>query len=181
MELSLIWFSFWLIYNYILVPAKLSCHKGPLTAGFVFLLFTFLSIYSAFDKDLIKFLPLLTLYIMSAFIIYPYKPHITGLLLNSLFQITWLYSFILITGSNFTLLGFIFFVYHIPILFLDVINMRVRILLLILSSVGGIAIAMLLVIPTYPYSLLAGILLHFLTYVIFLVPLDQKYKIGIIN
>jgi len=159
----------------------MSCHKGPLKAGLVFILFTFLSLYSAYDIGIVKFMPFLTLYIMRALIIYPYKSHITGLLLNSLFQMSWLYCFALLTGSNFTLLGFIFFAYHIPILFLNTINMKVRVILLILSSIGGIVIAFLLIIPTYPYSLLAGILLHFLTYFVFLVPLDSKYKIGIIN
>lgn len=170
-----------MIYNFILVPAKLSCHKGPLTSGLIFILFTFLNIYSAFQKDIVKFLPFLTLYIMSALVIYPSRPKITGLLLNSLFQISWLYCFIPIVGFNFTVLGFIFFLYHIPILILTGLKINLRLLLLSLSSLGGILIAMLLVLLPFPYSLLAGIILHFCTYFIFLIPLDGRFKMGVIN
>jgi hypothetical protein len=181
LELTLIWFSFWVFYNYILVPTNRSFHKAPLISGIVFVLFSFLSTYSAFGLEINKFLPFYILYIMSALIIYPYKQDLTGLLLNSLFQITWLYSFTIITGPNITLLGLIFFIYHIPILILDIVNIKVRVLMLTLSSVGGIVIALLLLIFPFPYSLLSGILLHFLTYYIFLLPIDRKYKFGIIN
>jgi len=114
------------------------------------------------------------------FLSYITKNKEIGRLSNSLFQMTWFLSITFFLNGSFLLLGFVFFLSHLPILFAKHLKMKVRVLLLIASLVGGIVVAWLLLNISIPYNLIIAVFSHYIFYV-FLRPIDRRYKMNIIQ
>ena len=175
-----IWWFLWYAYNFILLPKKRSTEATPYLLGCIFIISSLTCLYIAFGPNMLISLPGLAFVIALSFVLTLVNKRETGRLLNSLFQITWLYSFTSFTGGNFWLLGLIFFAGHLPLFVVKHVGMPGKLLVLSFSFFGGFAIAFMLVTLPYPFSIFAGIGLHYFTYML-VRPYDQKYKMNLIN
>lgn len=182
--LYIIWFVFWYLYNFYGVPKGITTEKRPIFFSILYCVLTCLIlIISGASAEIIA--NILTFFLVILLINASKKGEDMWCdrLSNSAFQMTWLFSFVSLVNHNAFLLAVIFFIGHLPILFAKVshIKLATKTIVLALSGIGGIVPAFLL-IRYYPlYGLTLATVIHYMTYFYFLSPLDNKYKLNIIN
>jgi hypothetical protein len=178
--LFIIWLFFWYSYNFLLLPKKYSTEGSPLHLGLIYISLGIFSLSIGYGQSAFSMIPFLVIITLIAIVLFFIRKRETGRLLNSFFQIIWLYSFTGIVGSDFRILALIFFVAHLPVFFVKHLNPAAKLLILAFALFGGLIISAVLVYIPPPYSLFIGIALHYFTYLL-IRPVDKKYQLHIIN
>ncbi len=178
-HLIIVWFLFWGLYNFILLPKGYSTEKTPHILTHVYMLFTILTVYiSGFQL----FPQILWLFIVAVFAWYVRERGgmRVGRLGNSIFQIVWLYCIFLIYESTPHVAILIFGSTHLGIFFIKHLTIVPKSLIVLNSFVIALVIVTTFQWLPYPLSLVIGILVHYMVYVIAR-PIDRRYRWKMIN
>jgi hypothetical protein len=179
--LYIIWFSFWGLYNFVLLGRNISTEKTPGLISIYYLLFSGLTLLNSrviTPSSLIVFVIIFLIIIILAFITNDKR---LGRLSNSIFQVSWFFSIYTIVSGNLLLSISIFTFGHLPLFFVKHLrSIFAKLLILIASFAGAEIFALLLLTFAFPVNFLLMILIHYCFYVL-LRPVDSKYHLNIIN
>lgn len=174
--LVIVWFLFWGLYNFVLLLRGYTTEKTPHILTPVHMLFTVLSIMVSDFSIFPNFLLFIAFAVFAWFV----REKWVGRLGNSIFQIVWLYCvFILYEGSPY-LAVLIFGTVHLGIFFIKHLTILPKVLIVVGSFIIAIVIVLTFIWLSYPLSLVLGVLVHFLVYVI-VRPIDRRYGWKIVN
>lgn len=176
-----IWFGFWGVYNFVLLPEKVSTERTPLLLSTVYFLLSTLCLGVAKADGrtiLVESMVFFIIIIMDS----KRESLIYGRLSNSIFQVTWFHAVGHVLQFNVVYMALIFAVGHIPIYLVKHLNTLSKSMVMILAVFGGIFLAN--IVGLFPERILVGpimaVLIHFYFYFL-LRPIDSRYHLRIIN
>lgn len=176
-----IWFGFWGVYNFVLLPEKLSTERTPLLLSVVYFLLSVLCLEIAKVDGLTVFVESIVFLIIMVLDLKK-ESRIYGRLSNSIFQVTWFYAVGHVLHFNIVYMAVIFAVGHIPIYFAKHLNTLSKSIVVVFAVLGGILMAG--IVSLFSGTILVGqtiaILIHFYFYFL-LRPIDSRYHLRIIN
>jgi hypothetical protein len=180
LKLYTIWFVFWAYYNFVLLKKGFSTEKTPAPLAVMYFLSSLFSVLVS--KSIISNYLVVYIIFFLALIIFAgfKKARFFGRLSNSIFQLTWLFSVYAVTGSNLPIIVVFFTVAHLPILFVKHLKPLSKVLILVQAFLGGVLLSEILINFSFPINLSLGIFTHLIFY-LFLKPLDEKYRLNIVN
>jgi hypothetical protein len=179
--LYIIWFTFWGIYNYILLPKKFSLNKSSNLLSITFLIITIIIVLISNNQLLESSLYYWVIWCSIILFAFITNKKEFGRISNSLFQITWFFCLLQVVDSNMIYSSLLFGIGHLPVFFVKRLSFFAKLLLVILSTLGGIIFYLILIRSlNYPLNLIITTLIHFIFYYIFK-PLDTKFNLKIIT
>ncbi|MEI7579898.1 MAG: hypothetical protein WCJ58_07770 [bacterium] len=178
--LFLIWFTFWYCYNFLLLPKGYSTEKTPLQLSLIFLILSVVCIAIGFGQNSFDNLQYLFPIVIIAIAAYLIKKREAGRIMNTLFQMSWLFAFTGIFQTNFVLLMLIFFGGHLPAFLVKHLHIQAKVIIMILAALGALVFSLILTLLPTPISFFSIMIIHYLFYAIFR-PWDHKWKLNLVN
>ncbi len=171
-----IWFVFWGFYNFFLIKRQITTEKTPQILVPIYSFISIALLTLTFSFTAVKGIIFVILILIGIFT----RTKYSGRVANSAFQMIWLASVATVINPSVLLLAICFLIGHLPIIFIQHINISGKLLILLFSFLGGCILAIELLYLSQPLGLALMVITHFLTY-IFIRPYDNKYNWGIIN
>lgn len=179
--LLVVWFGFWGVYNFVLLPDKVSTERTPLLLSIIYFLVSILCLEVAKVDGLTVFVESIVFLIIMVMDLKK-ESRVYGRLSNSIFQVTWFYAAGYVMHFNVVYMALIFAIGHIPIYFVKHLNMLSKSIVMVLAVLGGILMAG--IVSLFSGWILVGqtiaVLIHFYFYFL-LRPIDSRYHLRIIN
>jgi len=175
-----LWYAFWYVYNFILLQKGIATETHPRITSGIYLTLTFIFLSLSGLVNFYFLFWILLLFIVGALVVYLYPNRYLGRLSNALFQIIWLYVITVLGNFNILMVGILFLIGHLPIIFVTHLKVTAKVLILVTSLFLGLIYATFFTYIFSPLHLLICIIFHVLVYEI-VRPIDKKFKLNIIN